>query len=110
MGQLRLHPQVRSNVTERGGPMSTSGFLKMIAKMGGPAKLDSLKVHPHMLRHACGFKMAADKIDTRTIQDYLGHADIKHTVIYTKLQDTKFNGIWKDWLGDQGRSHGFNAR
>jgi integrase len=83
-------------VTERGGPMSTSGFLKMVGKMGELAKLGSLKVHPHMLRHACGFKLANDGVDTRTIQDYLGHADIKHTVIYTRLQDTKFNGIWKD--------------
>jgi site-specific recombinase XerD len=83
-------------VTERGGPMSTSGFLKMIGKVGELAKLSSLKVHPHMLRHACGFKLANDGVDTRTIQDYLGHADIKHTVIYTRLQDTKFNGIWKD--------------
>jgi integrase len=93
----REHPESRFVfVTERGGPMSTSGFLKMVGKMGGLAKMVSLKVHPHMLRHACGFKLANDGVDTRTIQDYLGHADIKHTVIYTRLQDTKFNGIWKD--------------
>jgi integrase len=32
-----------------------------------------MKIHPHMLRHACGFKLANDGVDTRTIQAYLGH-------------------------------------
>ena len=31
-----------------------------------------MKIHPHMLRHACGFKLANDGVDTRTIQAYLG--------------------------------------
>jgi integrase len=83
-------------VTERGGPMTTSGFLKMVGKMGELAGLGSLKVHPHMLRYSCGFKLANDHVDTRTIQDCLGHADISNTVRYTKLQDHKFRGIWKD--------------
>jgi site-specific recombinase XerD len=37
-----------------------------------------------MLRHACGFKLANDGVDTRTIQAYLGHKDIRHTVRYTE--------------------------
>jgi site-specific recombinase XerD len=31
-----------------------------------------MKIHPHMLRHACGYKLANDGVDTRTIQAYLG--------------------------------------
>ena len=27
-----------------------------------------MKIHPHMLRHACGYKLANDGVDTRTIQ------------------------------------------
>ena len=38
-----------------------------------------------MLRHACGFKLANDSVDTRTIQAYLGHKSIQHTVRYTEL-------------------------
>ena len=37
-----------------------------------------MKIHPHMLRHACGFKLANDGVDTRTIQAYLGHKSIQH--------------------------------
>ena len=39
-----------------------------------------MKIHPHMLRHACGFKLGNDGVDTRTIQAYLGHKSIQHTL------------------------------
>jgi site-specific recombinase XerD len=50
----------------------------------------------HMLRHACGFKLANDGHDTRAIQHYLGHRNIQHTVRYTELAPDRFNGFWKD--------------
>jgi integrase len=37
-----------------------------------------MKVHPHMLRHSCGYKLANDGVDTRTTQSYLGHKSIQH--------------------------------
>jgi type 1 fimbriae regulatory protein FimB/type 1 fimbriae regulatory protein FimE len=52
--------------------------------------------HPHMLRHACGFKLANDGVDARAVQHYLGHKDIQHTVRYTELRSDRFNGFWKD--------------
>jgi len=51
----------------------------MIERAGEAAGFD-MKIHPHMLRHACGFKLANDSVDTRTIQAYLGHKSIQHTV------------------------------
>ena len=42
-------------------------------------------IHPHMLRHACGFKLANDGHDTRALQHYLGHKNIQHTVRYTDM-------------------------
>jgi site-specific recombinase XerD len=55
-----------------------------------------IKAHPHMLRHACGFKLANDGRDTRSIQSYLGHKNIQHTVRYTELAPGRFTGFWKD--------------
>ena len=55
-----------------------------------------IKVHPHMLRHACGFKLANDGVDTRALQAYLGHRSIQHTVRYTELAPDRFKGFWKD--------------
>ena len=49
-----------------------------------------------MLRHACGFKLANDGVDTRALQPYLGHKNIQHTVRYTELAPTRFKGFWRD--------------
>ena len=56
----------------------------MIARLGVAAGF-GFPVHPHMLRHACGFKLANDGVDTRSLQAYLGHKNIQHTVRYTEL-------------------------
>ena len=60
------------------------GFQAMVERAGVATGFD-MKIHPHMLRHACGFKLANDGVDTRTIQAYLGHKSIQHTVRYTEL-------------------------
>ena len=80
--------------SERGTPLSTDGFLKMLSRVAPKAGFE-FSVHPHMLRHGCGFKLANDGVDTRTIQDYLGHKNIQHTVVYTKLSMHRFTGLWK---------------
>ena len=41
--------------SERGAPFTTAGFAKMIARAGEAARLKG--VHPHMLRHACGYAL-----------------------------------------------------
>jgi site-specific recombinase XerD len=51
---------------------------------------------PHMLRHSCGYKLANDGVDTRTIQAYLGHRSIQHTVRYTELAATRFKSLFRD--------------
>ena len=79
--------------TERGGPLSRSTVNKLVERAGQNAGL-SFPVHPHMLRHACGFYLANKGVDTRTIQDYLGHKSIQHTVKYTQLTPHKFKGLW----------------
>ena len=53
------------------------------------------KVHPHMLRHACGFALASKGHDTRALQAYLGHKNIQHTVRYTELSPTRFRNFWR---------------
>ena len=52
-------------------------------------------VHPHMLRHSCGYYLANTGVDLRTMQDYLGHRDPKHTVHYTRVAGRRFQGLWK---------------
>jgi integrase len=82
-------------ISERGAPFSRRGFQAMLERAGEAAGFD-MKIHPHMLRHACGFKLANNGIDTRTIQAYLGHKSIQHTVRYTELAPTRFNSLFRD--------------
>jgi type 1 fimbriae regulatory protein FimE len=82
-------------VTERKGPLTASTVRKMVTRAGCEAGLP-FPVHPHMLRHACGFKLANDGHDTRAIQHYLGHRNIMHTVRYTELAPDRFKGFWND--------------
>jgi type 1 fimbriae regulatory protein FimB/type 1 fimbriae regulatory protein FimE len=80
--------------SERGAPFTTAGFAKMIARAGVEAGF-KFGVHPHMLRHACGYALANRGHDTRALQAYLGHKNIQHTVRYTELSPTRFKDFWK---------------
>jgi integrase len=82
-------------LSERGAPMTASTFQKLVARAGAAARL-GMPIHPHMLRHSTGFKLANDGQDTRAIQHYLGHRNIQHTVPYTRLAADRFNGFWTD--------------
>jgi type 1 fimbriae regulatory protein FimB/type 1 fimbriae regulatory protein FimE len=81
--------------SERGSPFTAAGFRKMIARLGVAAGFD-FGVHPHMLRHACGYQLANRGVDTRSLQAYLGHKNIQHTVRYTELTPHRFKGFWSD--------------
>jgi type 1 fimbriae regulatory protein FimB/type 1 fimbriae regulatory protein FimE len=95
----RLHREVSGSpfvlVSERGAPFTNRGFQAMVERAGKAAGF-AMKIHPHMLRHACGYKLANDGVDTRTIQSYLGHKSIQHTVRYTELSPTRFKSLFRD--------------
>jgi type 1 fimbriae regulatory protein FimB/type 1 fimbriae regulatory protein FimE len=82
-------------LSERGGPMTSANVHKIVARAGRLAGLP-FPAHPHMLRHACGYKLANDGHDTRAIQAYLGHQNIMHTVRYTDLSPDRFKSFWRD--------------
>lgn len=75
-------------------PISRQHFFAIIREAGKLAGLN-INTHPHMLRHACGYALADNGVDTRLLQDYLGHRNIQHTVRYTASNAARFNGIWR---------------
>ena len=79
-------------VSERGGQLSRHAVGKVLAQATELAEL-GIKTHPHMLRHSCGYHLANQGTDTRLIQEWLGHKDIKNTVGYTALNTERFNTI-----------------
>jgi len=73
----------------RGAPISPIGFHRLIQRLGEAANMP-FPIHPHMLRHACGFKLTNDGHDTRALQHYLRHKNIQHTVRYTEMAPDRF--------------------
>ncbi len=97
---LRKHQRESSKspfvfVSERDAPFSAPGFSRMVERAGVAAKL-GIKAHAQMLRHATGFKLANDGIDTRSLQAYLGHRNIQNTTRYTALAPDRFKGFFRD--------------
>jgi site-specific recombinase XerD len=82
-------------VSERKVPLSTRSIRHIIARAGELAGLP-FQVHPHQLRHACGYYLASQGQDTRAIQDYFGHKNIHHTVRYTQMSPQRFENFWMD--------------
>lgn len=82
-------------VSRKGGRISRQRFYMICKEYGRLAGLP-FDVHPHMLRHACGYELAEQGMDTRLIQDYLGHRNIRHTVHYTAGNAARFSRVWQD--------------
>ena len=80
-------------VSERGQPLTRQSVNYLVAAAAKRAGLPT--VHPHMLRHSCGFALANKGYDLRLIQDYLGHRDPRHTVHYARTAGTRFEGLWR---------------
>ncbi len=68
--------------SSRHGPLAHDTIAGIVERAGELAGLP-FPIHAHMLRHGTGYYLANRGIDTRTIQSYLGHKNIQHTVRYT---------------------------
>ncbi len=79
-------------ISERKSPLTDHSVRKIVTRAGEIAGFN-FPVHPHMLRHSCGYYLASKGWDTRLIQDYLGHKQIQHTVKYTQLAPNRFDAI-----------------
>lgn len=80
-------------LSRQGKRLSRQRFYQLLKQYGQKAHLP-LPIYPHMLRHACGYNLAERGNDTRLIQDYLGHRNIRHTVLYTATNAARFKEAW----------------
>jgi len=92
--QREQGPSPHVFASERGGPMSPKSFGTLFARLGERAGM-AFPIHPHMLRHACGYALANAGHDTRALQAWLGHRNIQHTVRYTELAPDRFKDFWR---------------
>ena len=96
---LRAHFRSRTDnlpwafLSSQGGQMTRQNVNYLIREAGTRAGLGH--VHPHMLRHSCGHALANKGMDTRLMQDWLGHRDIRHTAWYSRTSAKRFDGVWE---------------
>lgn len=67
--------------------ISVRGVQKMVDKKLKLAGLDSARYSPHKLRHTAATLMLKNGVDTRALQEVLGHSSLNTTQIYTHLDN-----------------------
>jgi integrase len=92
--QREQGPSSHVFLSERGAPMTPKAFHALFGRIGAWAMMP-FPVHPHMLRHGCGYALANAGHDTRSLQAWLGHKNIQHTVRYTELAPDRFKDFWR---------------
>ena len=78
-------------ISERKSVMSSRTVRAVVAQAAAAAKMEH--VHPHMLRHSCGFYLNDKGYSPRVIQDYLGHRSPESTALYTRTSTKQFDAI-----------------
>ena len=68
----------------RGERLTRQGFWQKIKEYAKTANLDT-KIGPHTLRHSFATHMLSGGADLRSVQEFLGHANISTTQVYTRL-------------------------
>jgi len=81
-------------LSEQRTPLSRTAIWTLVQKYAQAAGFGDMNIHPHQLRHACGYDLANRGADTRLIQNFLGHQNIQHTVKYTVLAPNRFANLY----------------
>jgi integrase/recombinase XerD len=78
-------------VSNRGKPLERVAVWGLVTKYAAVAGLHG--VHPHVLRHSFATDLLAGGCDLRTVQEFLGHASVVTTQIYTHVDKSRLREV-----------------
>ena len=95
--RLREMPQYAGEYVfaqERGDRLTPGAFWRIVKRAGDVAAFE-FPLHPHMLRHACGYRLTNPEPgdtakDTRSVQAFMGHRKPENAMIYTRMSPNRF--------------------
>lgn len=79
------------------GYITRQGFAQLLKICAINAGLDPERVSPHVLRHSFATHLLDNKMDMRSLQELLGHADIATTQIYTHVAKERLEVAVKEF-------------
>lgn len=90
-GKLRDEDKQALFISRDNRRISVRGVQKMVDKKLLEAGLDSSRYSPHKLRHTAATLMLKNGVDTRALQEVLGHSNLNTTQIYTHLDNASLH-------------------
>jgi len=72
-------------LNNRGGKLTRQGVWLIVRRQAVRAGIDPDRVSPHVLRHSAATHMVEGGADLRVVQEFLGHATISTTQVYTRV-------------------------
>ncbi|MBU1701529.1 MAG: tyrosine recombinase [Candidatus Eisenbacteria bacterium] len=79
----------------KGRPLGRSGFWRILRELALKAGLDPNGIHPHVLRHSSATHLLDGGAGLRVVQEYLGHAKISTTEIYTAVERDRLRQAYR---------------
>ena len=86
-GKIKEEDQNALFISSRNSRITVRGVEMMVDKKLKIAGLDSSRFSPHKLRHTAATLMLKNGVDTRALQEVLGHSNLNTTQIYTHLDN-----------------------
>ena len=68
-----------------GGGICRQQLDRLMRRYAAAAGIDPTRRHMHCLKHSCATHLLTRERDITIVQDWLGHADIKSTMVYAQI-------------------------